>query len=216
MERQLASLHRLLPFTGVTQLHRYYEPLRHPSQPGLSLTSCQLIHTAITAGTSRVATGPLCLHAFANTPAGPMETCSLVQCHRLRPSPNRRRVGPCITLFEACSAFTHVTACMLTESPMRPSTPKASAASLPPLLLRLLTGWNEPAPGRDFSPAEDQRLFTAHSDLGVIQALGLQLSGFYFLRSEIGQQFLRSRVGKSAQEEGRSRTKCLCAFSELG
>jgi hypothetical protein len=25
------------------------------------------------------------------------------------------------------------------------------------------TGWNEPAPGRDFSPAEDQRLFTAHS-----------------------------------------------------
>jgi hypothetical protein len=49
----------------------------------------------------------------------------------------------------------------------------------------------------------------------VNQALGLQLSGFYFLRSEIGQQFLRSRVGKSAQEEGRSRTKCLCAFSEL-
>ena len=26
------------------------------------------------------------------------------------------------------------------------------------------TGWNEPAPGRDFSPAEDQRLFTARSD----------------------------------------------------
>ena len=43
-------------------------------------------------------------------------------------------------VFEACSAFTHVTACMLTESPMRPSTPKASAASLPPPLLRLLPG----------------------------------------------------------------------------
>jgi len=28
----------------------------------------------------------------------------------------------------------------------------------------IATGWNEPAPGRDFSPAEDQRLFTAHSD----------------------------------------------------
>jgi len=27
------------------------------------------------------------------------------------------------------------------------------------------TGWNEPAPGRDFPPAEDQGLFTAHSDL---------------------------------------------------
>jgi len=29
----------------------------------------------------------------------------------------------------------------------------------------IATGWNEPAPGRDFSPAEDQRLFTAHSGL---------------------------------------------------
>src|SRR5208283_4505315 len=64
---------RPLPSTGITRLRRYYEPLRHPSQPGLSLTSCQLIHTAITAGTSRVAHDPLCLHAVANTPAGLME-----------------------------------------------------------------------------------------------------------------------------------------------
>src|SRR5258708_12187523 len=70
---------RLLPFTGVTRLRQYYEPLRHPSQPGLSLTSCQLIHTAITAGTSRVAYGPHCLHAVANTPAGLME---LVRSYR--------------------------------------------------------------------------------------------------------------------------------------
>jgi hypothetical protein len=73
LERQLASLHKPLPSTGVTRLHRYYEPLRHPSQPGLSLASCQLIHTAITAGTSRVRSGLLCLHAVANTPAGLME-----------------------------------------------------------------------------------------------------------------------------------------------
>ena len=84
---------------------------------GASLTSCQWIHAAITAGTSRVAPGPLCLHAVANTPAGPMETCSLIRFHRLRLSPNRRRVGPCIALFEACSAFTHVTACTLAKSP---------------------------------------------------------------------------------------------------
>jgi len=64
---------RPLPSIGVTRLRRYYEPLRHPSQPGLSLASCQLIPTAITAGTSRVAHGPLCLHAVANTPAGRME-----------------------------------------------------------------------------------------------------------------------------------------------
>ena len=64
---------RLLPSTGITRLHRYCEPLRHPSRPGLSLASCQFIHTAITAGTSRVAYGPLRLHAVATAPAGLME-----------------------------------------------------------------------------------------------------------------------------------------------
>jgi len=83
---------------------------------------------------------PFSLHAVATIPAGAMETCSLMRFHRLRPSPCIRWVGSCINLFEACSAFTHVTACMLAESPLRPSTPKASAASLPPLLLRLLPG----------------------------------------------------------------------------
>src|ERR1700730_17592358 len=108
---------RPLPSTGVTRLHRYCEPLRHPSRPSLSLTSCQLIRTAITAGTSRVAYGPLCLHAVANTPAGLME---LVRSYRsinfgLPTKPGR--VGSCISLFEACSAFTHVTACTLAKSP---------------------------------------------------------------------------------------------------
>ena len=103
---------------GYSRLRRYYEPLRHPKRPGLSLTSCQLIPTSITAGTSRVAYGPLCLHAVANTPAGRMELfCSLVRFHSLRPSPKPGRVGSCISLFEACSAFTHVTACTLAKSP---------------------------------------------------------------------------------------------------
>jgi hypothetical protein len=73
--------------------------------------------------------------------------CSLVRFHPLRPSPKSGRVGSCISLFEACSAFTLVTACKLAESPMRPSTPKASAASLPPLLLRLLPGGANQFPG---------------------------------------------------------------------
>jgi hypothetical protein len=103
--------------------------------------------TAITAGASRVASGPLCLHAVATTPAGPIEPCSLVLSHRRRPSPKFRRVGSCIILFEACLAFTHVTACTLAQSPLRPSTPEASAASLPPPLPRLLPGGTNQFPG---------------------------------------------------------------------
>ena len=107
------SLHRSYPASSVL---RAFPAI--PKRPGLSLTSCQLIPTSITAGTSRVAYGPLCLHAVANTPAGRMELfCSLVPFHSLRPSPKPGRVGSCISLFEACSAFTHVTACTLAKSP---------------------------------------------------------------------------------------------------
>jgi hypothetical protein len=34
---------RPLPSPGITRLQRYYEPLRHPSAPGLSLTGVRLI-----------------------------------------------------------------------------------------------------------------------------------------------------------------------------
>ena len=63
---------------------------------------------------------PIHLHAVATTPAGPMETYSLVPSHRLRPSPNLRRVGSCVALFEACAAFTYLRP---TDSPSRLSDP---------------------------------------------------------------------------------------------
>jgi hypothetical protein len=102
-----------LPSTGITRLPQYYEPFRHPSQPGPSLTSCQLIHTAITAGTSRVVYGPLCLHAVAITPAGLMESCSLVSSINFGLPRNRAGSAPALvfsrpaqrllTLRPACS-----------------------------------------------------------------------------------------------------------------
>ncbi len=67
------------PSTEAPSLHRHYPAssvLRAspPSQSARPVShELQLIHTAITAGTSRVAYGPLCLHAVANTPAGLME-----------------------------------------------------------------------------------------------------------------------------------------------
>src|SRR5712664_775883 len=69
---------RPLPSTGVTRLRRYCEPLRHPTRPGLSLASCQLIHTAITAGTSRVAHGPLLPACRRQYPGRSDGICSLI------------------------------------------------------------------------------------------------------------------------------------------
>lgn len=58
----------------------------------------------------------MCIHAVATTPAGPLDDVArLVQ--RCQSSPMCWRVDSCIAYFEACSAFTHVTACVLAKSP---------------------------------------------------------------------------------------------------
>ena len=152
---------RPLPSTRITRLHRYYEPLRHPIRPGRSLASCRLIRTAITAGTSRVAYGPQCLHAVANTPAGLMETCSLLRFHRLRPSPKPGRVGSCISRFEACSAFTHVTACMLAWSPLATFYTRGFSSLVASTAALIATEWSEPVLGRVY-PRCGPSPFTAH------------------------------------------------------
>jgi hypothetical protein len=46
---------RSLPSTGVTRLQQYYEPLRHPRAPGLSVTGVRLIIPDLRLGASRVA-----------------------------------------------------------------------------------------------------------------------------------------------------------------
>src|SRR5260370_19773089 len=77
--------------------------------------------------------------------------CSLVCLHCQRPSPCNSKVGSCNCFFEACSAFTHVTACTLAESPSDPLHRElrqlvASAAA------SIATGWSEPVPGRELHP----------------------------------------------------------------
>jgi hypothetical protein len=58
-----------------------------------------------------------CLHAVANTPAGLMEFVRSYLSTNFGLPTKPGRVGSCISLFEACSAFTHVTACTLAKSP---------------------------------------------------------------------------------------------------
>jgi hypothetical protein len=142
---------RPLPSTGVTRLRQYYEPLRHPSQPGLSLASCQLIHTAITAGTSRVTSGLVCLHAVATTPAGPTEPVRsyrpvVISLPRASggsapASTFSRPAQRSLTLRPACSLSRHSDL----------FTSEASAASLPLPLLRLLPGGTNQFPGGTFT-----------------------------------------------------------------
>ena len=51
---------RPLPSTGITRLPRYYEPLRHPKAPGLSLTGVRLVTLQPRKGLPVLRTFPLC------------------------------------------------------------------------------------------------------------------------------------------------------------
>src|ERR1019366_7678983 len=134
-----------------TRLPRYYEPLRHPIRPGLSLANCQLIDTLITAGVSRVASGLLCLHAIAITPAGPIElirsSLSIVNglpCEKVRSAPAIVFSGPAqrsLTLLPERSRSRLATLSIESSDSF-----VASAA------VSIATGWSEPVPGREFRP----------------------------------------------------------------
>jgi len=100
--------------------------------------------------------------------------CSLVYLHRQRPSLCNSQVGACNCCFGACSAFTHVTACTLAESPSDPFHRKLR--QLRCLRRRFDCYRMERTSFRaGVSPAEVQRLFTAHcyANYGLLAPLCL-------------------------------------------
>jgi hypothetical protein len=109
-----------------------------------------LIPTAITAGASRVASGLLCVHAIAITPAGSMELvrssisidCGLPCDKASAPAIVLSRPAQrSLTLWPARSPSRHAT--LYTES--SDSFVASAAASI-------ATGWSEPVPGRELHP----------------------------------------------------------------
>src|SRR5258705_3346576 len=107
-ESEAPLLHGRYPFLC------YYGPLRHPIPPGLALTGFRLSsrprHRA-----SRVDAPLLCTHAIANTPVFLCGALIARFPQRRRPSLVSHQLGIHITLFEACSAFTHIMACALAD-----------------------------------------------------------------------------------------------------
>jgi hypothetical protein len=106
---------RPLPSTGITRLLWYYEPFRRPNRPSLPSRDSGWI-SSINLGFPCCARSPF-IHAVATTPTEALTLLARPRPH-LRPSLLLSQVGFRITLFEACSAFTHVTACMIAESPV--------------------------------------------------------------------------------------------------
>ena len=124
---------RSLPSTGITRLQRYYEPLRHPRAPGLSLAGVRLVIADHALGLPVLRTLSLCTCCRHYPGAATGRIASLSSPSRVSLPRYGSRVGLRIVRFEACSAFTRVTACTLALSPYFVTRyPKASATSLPP------------------------------------------------------------------------------------
>ena len=110
---------RPLPSPGITRLQRYYEPLRHLTAPGPSLTGVQLVipDHALRLPVLRALSLCTCHRQYPGAAAG----LTLRSGHPSHVSLPRygSRVVLHIVLFETCSAFTQVAACTLALSPIR-------------------------------------------------------------------------------------------------
>ena len=71
------------------------------------------------------------------------------------------RVGLHIVLFEACSAFTHVTACTLARSPMRDPLSEGFSHFVISMTAPVASGWSICRVG--LTPTGKRRLVTAHT-----------------------------------------------------
>jgi hypothetical protein len=69
--------------------------------------------------------------------------CHVVPC---QPSPNKRRVGFHIKPFEACSAFTHIAACLLAGRPKAIRFIEGSGGFVASTAASTATGWSAQLP----------------------------------------------------------------------
>src|SRR5262245_13839514 len=151
---------RSLPSPGVTRLRRYYEPLRHPRRPRLSLAGFRLAVTRGHRWGFPCSVFLLCPRAVATTPVGLLGACIV-----------RYPSGTGLPRYTGGSAPTSLVSRPAQRSltlrpadsqsrPRRPTEPKALTASLPPLPLWLLPA-RTIAAGRDCLPLKKPD-FTAH------------------------------------------------------
>jgi hypothetical protein len=146
------------------------------------------------------------------------EACPLVYLHRLRPSLCNSQVGSCNCFFGACSAFTHVMACTLAESPSDPLHRKLR--QLRCLRCRLDCYRVERTSSRaGVAPAEVQRLSTAHveSRTGAVALASRWLLGCFRMtrlnpvwRNSVSCSRSSNRTGRFPASGSRKRLTMLC------
>ena len=131
-----------LPSTGVTRLQRYYEPLRHPKAPSLSLAGFRLVIADHAMGLPVLRTLSLCTCCRHYPGAAAGRTLRSASPSRISLPRKGCRVGLRIVLFEDCSAFTRVTACTLALSPIRDTLIEGFSHFVTSMTAPIASGWS--------------------------------------------------------------------------
>jgi len=103
-----------------------------------------------------------CVHAVATTPAQRLGILFARFPNRISLPGKGCPVGLRNDLFEACSAFTHITACTLAGSPKATPYIGGSSHFVTSMTAPIASGRSDLA-GWDFHPLEKRRLITAHT-----------------------------------------------------
>jgi len=160
---------RSLPSTGITRLQRYYEPLRHPKAPSLSLAGLRLVVADHALGLPVFRAFSMCTCRRHYPGAAPGRIASLTSSRRVSLPRKGCRVGLRIVLFEDCSAFTHVAACTLALSPIRDTLIEGFSHFVTSMTAPIASGWSGCRVG--LAPTGKRRLCTAHTPSGLRAAL---------------------------------------------
>ena len=155
---------RSLPSAGITRLQRYYEPLRHPKAPGLSLTGLRLVVTDRALGLPVFRALSLCTCCRHYPGAASGRITSLISSRRSNLPRKGCRVGLRIVLFEACSAFTRVAACTLALPPIRDTLIEGFSHFVTSMTAPIASGWS--GCRVVLAPTGKRRLVTAHTQSG--------------------------------------------------
>jgi hypothetical protein len=157
--RPTASKVRLLPSTSITRLPRYYEPLRHPIRPGLVLASCRLM---LILPAPPLGLPVLRLFSYVCMLSSlPRQDCWKLFAPTLPAAAAfpRRKLGRLLhcdfrgllNVYPCYGLHTHRVAFTTLSTEGFSDFVASTAASV-------VTGWNEPVPGRGYLPLKNSAL----------------------------------------------------------
>src|SRR6266542_2285875 len=156
---------RPLPSTGITRLQRYYEPLRHPRAPGLSLAGFRLVVAPTTPWGFPCCVRFPCVHAAATTPAQRLGVLfrSFTQPYQPSPKGSSGRPTHCpfrglLGVHSRCGLHTRAV------TVYRDTLSEGFSHFVTSIAAPVASGWSVRRVG--FAPTGKRRLVTAHRHSG--------------------------------------------------